>query len=606
MLRQAHSLMRVTKYYNSGKYKKFIFSLILFVSLSSIIIYPQSFTTITPINNSTGVATLKPQSKVWTYGGYWWAVIPVEAEGSDPAGTYLWRLDGTSLTKLMKLSDQSWTFADAKALGNVTHILVVQGTGDDRAINSAELVSIQFKDNSPSPPTYEPWIVRTSNVSITLDSEFDEAATIDIDSQGRMWLASDAKTVINVRWSDSDYSSWSSDIRLNTGHNITDDDICAVTAFDDNKIGVLWSNQAEDEFQFSYHLDSNNDASDWAAIETAADGNNIADDHINLAVHSSTGTIYAAVKTSVSGGPQLALLVRNPTTASWSFHTVQNQGGTRPIALLNESENKIFVIYHPVGDGDILYKYSSLSPISFPSTASILDDRDNFQDITSTKQSFSDEVLILYNLDHSSIGGPAYWYGTKADASPFPVELSLFNAVLIGEKVALNWRTETEINNYGFEIERTTDSYDNWTTIAFVDGNGNSNSPKYYEYSDYDIFKAGKYFYRLKQIDNDGTFEYSDVITVQITTSNTFYLSQNYPNPFNPSTRIDFSLPERQIVSLRVYNSLGELVSELVDEIREPGSYSVTFDASKLPSGTYFYTILAEKYFAVNKMSFIK
>ena len=132
--------MRVTKYYNSDKYKKIIVSLILFVCLSSNIIYPQSFTTITPINNSTGVATLKPQSKVWFYGGYWWAVIPVEAEGSDPAGTYLWRLDGTTLTKLMKLSDQSWTFADAKALGNVTHILVVQGTGDDRAINSAELV----------------------------------------------------------------------------------------------------------------------------------------------------------------------------------------------------------------------------------------------------------------------------------------------------------------------------------------------------------------------------------------------------------------------------------------------------------------------------------
>ncbi|MCZ6703976.1 MAG: T9SS type A sorting domain-containing protein [Ignavibacteria bacterium] len=598
--------MRVTKYYNSGKYKKIIVSLILIVCLSSNFIYPQSFTTITPINNSTGVATLKPQSKVWFYGGYWWAVIPVEAEGSDPAGTYLWRLDGTTLTKLMRLSDQSWTFADAKALGNVTHILVVQGTGDDRAINSAELVSIQFKDNSPSPPTYEPWTVRTSNVSITLDSEFDEAATIDIDSQGRMWLASDAKTVINVRWSDSDYSSWSSDIRLNTGHNITDDDICAVTAFDDNKIGVLWSNQSEDEFQFSYHLDSNNDASDWAAIETAADGNNIADDHINLAVHSSTGTIYAAVKTSASGGPQLALLVRNPATGSWSFHTVQNQGGTRPIALLNESENKIFVIYHPVGDGDILYKYSSLSPISFPSTASILDDRDNFQDITSTKQSFTDEVLILYNLDHSSIGGPAYWYGTKADASPFPVELSLFNAVLTGEKVALYWRTETEINNYGFEIERTININDNWTTIAFVDGNGNSNSPKYYDYSDYDIYKAGKYYYRLKQIDNDGTFEYSDIITVQVTTLNKFYLGQNYPNPFNPTTKIDFSLPERQMVSLRVYNILGKLVRELVDNTREPGSYSVTFDASKLPSGTYFYTILAGKYFTANKMSFIK
>jgi hypothetical protein len=578
--------------------------LILFLCLSSNIIYPQSFTTISTIN-STGTTTFKPQSKVWNYGGYWWAVIPVLAEGSDPAGTYLWRLDGTTFTKLMKLSDSTNTFADAKALGNVTHILVVQGTDDETAINSAELVSIQFKDNSPSAPTYEPWTVRTSNVSITLDSEFDEAATIDIDSQGRMWLASDANTVINVRWSDSDYSSWSSDIPLNTGHSVTDDDICAVTAFN-NKIGVLWSNQREDEFQFSYHLDSNNDASDWTAIETAADGNNIADDHINMAVHSSTGTIYAAVKTSTGGNPQLALLVRNPTTGNWSFYTVQNQGGTRPVALLNESENKIFVIYHPVGDGDILYKYSALSPISFPSTASILDDRDNFQDITSTKQSFTDEVLIMYNLDHADLGGDSYWYGTKADASPFPVELSLFNAVLIGDKVVLNWRTETEINNYGFEIERAIDINDNWITIAFVDGNGNSNSPKYYDYLDYDFNKAGKYYYRLKQIDNDGTFEYSDVITVQVTTPNKFYLGQNYPNPFNPTTRIDFSLPERQMVSLRVYNTLGKLVSELVDEIREPGSYSVTFDASRLPSGVYIYRLQTSSFAANKKMTFLK
>jgi hypothetical protein len=299
-------------------------------------------------------------------------------------------------------------------------------------------------------------------------------------------------------------------------------------------------------------------------------------------------------------------LVRNPTTGNWSFYTVQNQGGTRPVALLNESENKIFVIYHPVGDGDILYKYSALSPISFPSTASILDDRDNFQDITSTKQSFTDEVLIMYNLDHADLGGDSYWYGTKADASPFPVELSLFNAVLIGDKVVLNWRTETEINNYGFEIERAIDINDNWITIAFVDGNGNSNSPKYYDYLDYDFNKAGKYYYRLKQIDNDGTFEYSDVITVQVTTPNKFYLGQNYPNPFNPTTRIDFSLPERQMVSLRVYNTLGKLVSELVDEIREPGSYSVTFDASRLPSGVYIYRLQTSSFAANKKMTFLK
>ena len=118
--------------------------------------------------------------------------------------------------------------------------------------------------------------------------------------------------------------------------------------------------------------------------------------------------------------------------------------------------------------------------------------------------------------------------------------------------------------------------------------------------------KTGKYYYRLRQIDNDGTFKYSDVITVLVNCPNNFYLSKSYPNPFNSTTRIDFSLPERQRVLLRVYNILGILVRELVNEIREAGSYSVTFDASELPSGSYFYTILAGKYLAVNKMSFIK
>jgi len=609
-------LIRVLKNYNFDKNKLFIASLILVVCLSSNNIYSQSFTTIAPINNSTSVSSFKPQSKVWTYGGYWWAVIPVEAEGSDPEGTYLWRLDGTALTKLMKLSDSSDTFADAKALGNVTHILVVQGVDDEVAIPSAELVSIQFKDNSPLPPTYEPWTERAGNVPITLDPAFNEAATIDIDSQGRMWLASDANAAINVRWSNSPYSSWSSPITLNTGHNVASDDICVVTAFDDDKIGVLWSNQREDEFQFRFHNDLD-DPTTWSPVEipvsASSPGTGVADDHINLAV-GSDGSIYAAVKTSYnsggsSGNTTLALLVRRPALVdsdNWeTLHEVTNEFGTRPVALLNESENKIFVLFHPTGDGDILYKYSPLSPISFPSTINILDDRDNFQDITSTKQNFTDEVLILYNLDHSSLGGPAWWYGTKADASPFPVELSLFNAVLIEDKVELNWRTETEVDNYGFDIERAKDNSD-WSTIGFVEGHGNSNSPKQYSFIDSDIGLPGNYYYRLKQIDNDGTYEYFDVVSVEVGVPNSFNLSQNYPNPFNPATRIDFSLPERQMVSLRIYNSLGELVSELVNEEREAGSYSVTFDAINLPSGVYIYRLQTLEFAENKKMTLLK
>ncbi|MEJ2196788.1 MAG: T9SS type A sorting domain-containing protein, partial [Ignavibacteriaceae bacterium] len=598
--------MRGSKYNIFYKNNLFIVLLIIFVCLCSNYNYSQSFTTITPVENSTGITIYKPQSKVWTYGGYWWAVIPVEAEGTDPAGTYLWRLDGITLTKLMKLSDSTKTFADAKCRENVTHILLVQGiAGSETALPSTELVSIQYKDNSPSPPTYEPWSARASNVPITLDPTFNEAATIDIDSQGRMWLASDADNAINVRWSDSPYNVWSTPTTLNTGHNVVGDDICVVTAFDDDKIGVFWSNQSEDEFQFRYHLDNNPDGTDWEPIETAADGNNIADDHINLAVHSN-GNIYAAVKTT-SGSPDLGLLVRNAATGNWAsnMYTVNSSGGTRPIALLNEIENKIYVIYHPVGDGDIVYKSSSLSNISFPSSATVIDDSDNYQDLTSTKQSFTNELLFLYNRDHSDVGGPSWWHGTKLELPPFPVELSLFNADLLEDKVLLNWRTETEVNNFGFYIERSSDNSD-WLALGFVEGYGNSNSPKQYSFTDHDIKLSGKYYYRLKQIDNDGTYEYFDVVTVEVGVLNNIYLAQNYPNPFNPETRIEFTLPEKQLVSLRIYNTLGELKKELINEEREAGSYTVNFDASNLPSGVYIYSLQTSSFTANRKMTLLK
>jgi len=125
-------------------------------------------------------------------------------------------------------------------------------------------------------------------------------------------------------------------------------------------------------------------------------------------------------------------------------------------------------------------------------------------------------------------------------------------------------------------------------------------------FSDSAITKSGTYHYRLKQIDNDGTFEYSDIISVMAGVPNNFYLSQNYPNPFNPVTRIEFTLPEKQQVSLRVYNTLGELVQELLNEVKQPGSYSVTFNASNLPSGIYIYRIQTESFATNKKMTFMK
>jgi len=186
-----------------------------------------------------------------------------------------------------------------------------------------------------------------------------------------------------------------------------------------------------------------------------------------------------------------------------------------------------------------------------------------------------------------------------------PVELTSFSASVKNSEVTLNWETATEVNNYGFYIERAIGNSD-WLALGFVEGHGNSNSPKYYIFSDTNIVQSGKYHYRLKQIDNDGTFEYSNVITVNVSVPDKFFLNQNYPNPFNPQTRIDYTLPEQQNVSLRVYNTLGELVKELVNEVKEAGSYTVTFNASNLPSGIYIYRIQTESFAVNKKMTFLK
>jgi hypothetical protein len=199
---------------------------------------------------------------------------------------------------------------------------------------------------------------------------------------------------------------------------------------------------------------------------------------------------------------------------------------------------------------------------------------------------------------------------TENVLSPFPVELSSFTANLIGSDVILDWRTETEIDNYGFEVEKHVGSRQRavgeWITLGFVDGHGNSNSPKEYSFIDKSP-KGGKQIsYRLKQIDNDGDFEYSKIITVEIDAPNGFELSQNYPNPFNPTTNIQYAISSRQFVTLKLYDVLGNEVIILVAEEKEPGRYDVGFNAARLSSGAYIYRLEAGNYTATKQMILLK
>ncbi len=197
---------------------------------------------------------------------------------------------------------------------------------------------------------------------------------------------------------------------------------------------------------------------------------------------------------------------------------------------------------------------------------------------------------------------------TLGEDGALPVELKSFTATTIGSKVRLNWNTATEINNYGFEIERaktSTSSLLVWEKIGFVNGSGNSNSPKSYTFID-DNVSSEKYSYRLKQIDNDGQFEYSSPVQIDLASLSTFSLHQNYPNPFNPSTTIQFSLPAALNVKIIIFNLLGQEIQTLVNETKEAGIHEIIFDAQNLNSGVYLYKIEAGSYIQTRKMTLIK
>ncbi|MCL6495447.1 MAG: PQQ-binding-like beta-propeller repeat protein [Ignavibacterium sp.] len=196
-----------------------------------------------------------------------------------------------------------------------------------------------------------------------------------------------------------------------------------------------------------------------------------------------------------------------------------------------------------------------------------------------------------------------------------PVEFSTFYASVNGSEVNLIWTTATETNNYGFEIQRAviSDQLKNlrWQSIGFIKGNGTTTEPNQYSFVDKNL-SAGKFAYRLKQIDFDGTFEFSNTIEVTIGVPDKFELEQNYPNPFNPVTKIRFSIPvnaeTHQSVSLQIFDVLGNEVATLINEYKPAGRYEIEFDANKygLSSGVYFYQLKYGEFSSVRKLILMK
>jgi Leucine-rich repeat (LRR) protein len=185
-----------------------------------------------------------------------------------------------------------------------------------------------------------------------------------------------------------------------------------------------------------------------------------------------------------------------------------------------------------------------------------------------------------------------------------PIELSAFNGNYINGQVLLNWKTASEKNNLGFDIERSADKV-TFTKIGFVKGSGTTTESKTYQFAD-NFNKIGIVYYRLKQTDYTGEISYSPTIEVHIGLPDKFMLSQNYPNPFNPTTRISFQLPRSVFVTLKVYDILGREVSTLVNENEAAGYYNLWFDASRFASGVYFYRLTAGTFNQTKKMLVVK
>jgi hypothetical protein len=346
--------------------------------------------------NSIAVSTQTrevPQAKLWNYAGKWWTVL------ATSGGTKLLRLDSTSWTDVLTVATATNTRADCKVVGNLVHILLFRG-----ASSTSYFASLEY---DAALHTYKRWTQRTSNVNIVFESGT-ITATLDLDTTGKIWIASNSSGNMLARWSAPPYSIWSSPILIASG--ATSDDICAVTALS-GKIGIFWSNQSAKRFGFKTHNDGA-DPTIWSTDEVPASqsalstGGGMADNYVNV-LAASDGTLYCAVKTGYdkSGLPTLALLVRRPNN-TWDdlYPVTSSKEGNRPIVMLNEATGKIKVIYsaHITNfDGsrsaDILYRESSTSAISFGAPITLISGNGlyNHEYTFSTHQAYNSAIVIM-------------------------------------------------------------------------------------------------------------------------------------------------------------------------------------------------------------------
>ena len=245
----------------------------------------------------------------------------------------------------------------------------------------------------------------------------------------------------------------------------------------------------------------------------------------------------------------------------------------------DNSTNELgFILQRKMGDSSSVNTYKIIDTLGFNITSYI--------DSTTSDTTKYTYRIYAYNADTVSV-----FSNIATITTPLPVELTTFTASAIGEKVTVAWETATEINNAGFSIERSKDNK-KFSEITFIKGKGTSTEKSFYSYIDKSVL-SGKYYYRLKQIDFDGTYQYLKSVEVDMGLPTNYSLEQNYPNPFNPSTTIRFALPADAKVNIKLYNTLGQEVSSILNTELNAGIHETIFNAANLSSGVYFYRLEA-------------
>ena len=311
---------------------------------------------------------------------------------------------------------------------------------------------------------------------------------------------------------------------------------------------------------------------------------------------------------NVNGSPaNQPIITRNTIYGNWWGITIQNgttvQAGPQPnignIENSDTTDDGMNIIYGNIQGSNVYDLYNNC-------TNDIYAQNNDW----GVYDSLSIEDHIFHKADNPLHGLVRF----IPFSASIPVELTSFTAELDGNTVQLNWSTSTEKNNLGFEIERSVISNDVrnliWMKIGFVDGKGTTTEPQNY-YFNHKELKTGAYLYRLKQIDFNGTFQYSKEVKVEIISPNEFVLEQNYPNPFNPSTKISWQSPVSGHQTLKIFDVLGNEVATLFDEYREAGRYEVEFNVAQISrpeisSGLYLYKLTAGNFSAIRKMMLIK